>query len=216
MFGDRADAGKQLGNALSKYRDAHVLVLAIPCGGVEVGFHVAMGLNADLSIIVSRKLPFPHNPESGFGAIAEDGSVFMYPGFENAVSPEDIAAIVKVQRREIKRRIAALRGGLAFPSLKGRTVVLVDDGIAMGSTMRVSIAMCTRKGAEKLIAAAPVAGKDTVTEMAKLVDEVVVLETPPGFRAVAEVYRNWYDVSDREVLAFMAEWDRIRISHDSR
>jgi putative phosphoribosyl transferase len=216
MFNDRADAGRQLGEALHAYRDANVLVAAIPCGGVEVGFRVAVHLNADLSIIISRKLPFPENPESGFGAIAEDGSVFIYPGFKSVVSPEQIAAIKKAQQKEIKRRIASLRHGLPLPSLRARTVVLVDDGIAMGSTMRVSITMCRHRGAKKIVVAAPVAGKDIAAEIAKLVDEMVILEMPLGFRAVAQVYRNWYDVADREVLALMAEWDRIRMSHNSR
>jgi putative phosphoribosyl transferase len=86
----------------------------------------------------------------------------------------------------------------------------------MGSTMRVSITMCRHRGAKKIVVAAPVAGKDIAAEIAKLVDQMVILEMPPGFRAVAQVYRNWYDVADREVLTLMAEWDKIRMSRNSR
>ena len=165
-------------------------------------------LNADFSIVISRKLPFPYSPESGFGAIAEDDSAFLYPGFDGMVSQGDIARIKKEQRKEIKRRIRVLRGERPLPSMKQRTVILVDDGIAMGSTMRVSIAMCRNRGARIMVVAVPVTGRETAREIGELVDGIVVLEMPAGFRAVAQVYRNWHDVSDEEVLAIMERWDR--------
>lgn len=208
MFDDRSDAGRQLARALGKYKNKGVLVCAVPRGGVEVGFHVAADLNADFSIVISRKLPFPYSPESGFGAIAEDGSTFLYPGFDGMVSQGDIARIKKEQRKEIKRRIRVLRGERSLPSMKQRTVILVDDGIAMGSTMRVSIAMCRSRGARIMVVAVPVTGRETAREIGELVDGIVVLEMPAGFRAVAQVYRNWHDVSDEEVLAIMERWDR--------
>jgi putative phosphoribosyl transferase len=210
MFDDRRDAGEKLGRALVRYKDRRALVLAIPRGGVEVGCQVARHLDADLSIIIARKLPFPDNPESGFGAIAEDGSTFLYPGAEHWLPAPVIDHIKREQKREIARRIDALRGGRPLPDLARRTVILVDDGIAMGSTMRAAIANCTNAGAAAIVVAAPVSGAQTASDIGRLVDEIVVLEQPPDFHAVAQVYRHWYDVSDREVLEILAEWEEGR------
>ncbi len=210
MFDDRTDAGKRLAGALEHYKDRDVLVLAIPRGGVEVGFRVAEELNADFSIIISRKLPFPDNPESGFGAVTEDGSMYLYPAAESWVGRENIERIVARQKEEIERRIAVLRKGRPLPSIADRTVILVDDGIAMGSTMRASIKLCKNRNAGRIVVAAPVAGERVVQDIKQLVDEIVILEVPPFFRAVAQVYRNWYDVTDEEVLAIMESQDKNR------
>ena len=182
--------------------------LAIPRGGVEVGYQVASHLDADFAILVARKLPFPYDPEAGFGAIAEDGSTFMVEGADVWLSRPTIEKIIDTQRREIARRIDVLRQGEPLPEIRGRTVILIDDGIAMGSTMCASIAMCKKRGAARTVVAVPVTGEDRAREVGALVDEIVVLEKPPGFRAVAQVYRNWYDVSDEEVLDIMKEWKR--------
>ncbi len=201
-FEDRKDAGKRLGEALKDYRGREVLVLGLPRGGVEVAYEVAKALDADFSILVVRKLPFPGNPETGFGAIAEDGSAVMLD-YARQLPAETVSWTVEEQRREVRRRIDALRGGEPLPTLKGRTVILVDDGIATGSTMMAAIKMCRKEGVKKLIVAAPIAGPDTAKEMEGLADEVVVLEKPPLFRAVAQGYRNWYDVPDKEVIEIM-------------
>jgi putative phosphoribosyl transferase len=210
MFKDRKDAGQQLAQALSGYGDADALVLAIPRGGVQVGYEIARALNAELSLIVTRKLPYPDNPESGFGAIAEDGSVFIYAGAAHYVSSETIERIKEAQREEIARRIDVLRDGRPLPEMAGRTVILVDDGIAMGSTMRASIELCKNRNAGKIVVAVPVAGERAIREIRPLVDEMVVLESPPFFRAVAQVYERWYDVSDGEVLELVAQWRRVQ------
>ena len=206
MFEDRKDAGRKLAKALEKYKNKGVLVLAIPRGGVEVGYQIAKYLNADFSVLISRKLPFPYNPESGFGAIAEDGSTFIFEDAERWLSRQTIAEVVKKQKQEIKRRIAVLRKNKPLPEITDRIVILVDDGIAMGSTMRASIMLCKNKGAGKIIVAVPVSGEDMAKEIEKIVDEIVVLEKPQFFQAVAQVYRNWYDVSDKEVLEIMERW----------
>jgi predicted phosphoribosyltransferase len=204
MFEDRSDAGRALAEKLEPYRDEHPLVLAIPRGGVEVGYQVAKALDADLSLLITRKLPFPGNPESGFGAIAEDGSAFVYEHAARTVPDPVIERIKERQREEIERRIEVLRKGEPLPEMSGRTVILVDDGIAMGSTMRASIQLCKHRGAGKIVVAVPVAGEQVVRDLRRLVDDVVVVETPAYFRAVAQVYRNWYDVPDAEVLEIMA------------
>ncbi|NIT35200.1 MAG: phosphoribosyltransferase [candidate division Zixibacteria bacterium] len=203
MFKDRRDAGIKLAHALAKYKGGNVLVLAIPRGGVEVAYQVAQFLGADLSLLVSRKLPYPDNPEVGFGAVAEDGSTLIFGEAARWLSRETVERIIKTQIEEIGRRIEVLRNGRPLPAMAGRTVILVDDGLAMGSTMRVAVALCRKAKAEKIIVAVPVAGKEVAEGLTKIVDELVVLETPPYFYAVAQVYENWYDVPDEEVLAIM-------------
>ena len=208
MFEDRTDAGKKLATALAKYRGQDVVVLAIPRGGVEVGHQVAKYLGADFSLLVSRKLPYPDNPEAGFGAIAEDGSTYISEQAARWIPAPTVQRIVEEQKRELRRRVQALRGGAELPRIEGRTVILVDDGIAMGSTMRASIELCRNERAGKIVVATPVAGKRVARQIERLVDELIILEMPPSFRAVAQVYRNWYDVSDHEVLQTLEKWRR--------
>jgi len=208
MFEDRKNAGQKLARALQKYKDEDVLVLAIPKGGVEVGYQVAKYLNSDFFMIISRKLPYPDNPEAGFGAMAEDGSTFIIDYAARGLSPDMIARIIKEQNQEIKRRITTLRGGKPLPEIAGRTIILVDDGIAMGSTMRAAISLCKNKKAKRIVVASPVAGRSTTAELAEIVDDVVILEQPVFFQAVAQVYANWYDVSDQEVIQIMEKWEQ--------
>ncbi|MHB0878189.1 MAG: phosphoribosyltransferase [Anaerolineae bacterium] len=206
MFEDRKDAGERLADALSSYQEREVVVLAIPRGGTEVGYEVARRLKADLSVAVARKLPFPGNPEAGFGAIAEDGSTFILPEASFWFPPSLIKRIVDQQTEEVRRRIEVLRQGRPLPDLTGRTVILVDDGIAAGSTMRVTISLARNRGAASVVVAATVAADSEFREMWTLADDVVVLETPPDFRAVAQVYRHWRDVSDDEVVRILDRW----------
>jgi len=203
MFKDRKDAGQQLGKALENFKEKNPLVLAIPRGGVEVGYEVAKHLNADFSVLIARKLPLPFNPEAGFGAIAEDGTYYVIEGIKYQLSDDDISRIVKDQKNEIQRRIDVLRKGKKLPEIKDRVVILVDDGIATGSTMIVSVRLCKNQKAKKIIVSTPVTGKDTAREFEKIVDDLIVLKTPPFFRAVAQVYENWYDVPDDEVLKIL-------------
>ena len=209
-FENRTDAGAKLGRALGKYKDKGVLVLAIPRGGVEVGYQVARYLNADFSIIIARKLPYPDNPEAGFGAISEDGSTFVFEHAKTWLSEKGIEIIADEQQQEIRRRVQVLRGGRPLPDIAGKTVILVDDGIAMGSTMRAAIANCQNAKAGRIVVAAPVSGTDVANAIGVIVDEIVILEKPAFFRAVAQVYRDWYDVPDREVLDILEQWQRQR------
>ncbi|MBI5254657.1 phosphoribosyltransferase [Candidatus Falkowbacteria bacterium] len=208
MFKNREDAGQKLALALEKYKDKNAIVLAIPRGGIEVGYWVAKHLNADLSVLVSRKLPQPNNPETGFGAIAEDGSVFLYPGAESWLSEETRKKIIEEQKKEILRRVEIFRNGKPLPEIKNRTVILVDDGIAMGSTVRAAAMLCKNKKAGKIVIAAPVAGPETAEELQPLVDEVVILEKPTFFQAVAQVYENWRDVPFEEAQEILKKWKR--------
>jgi predicted phosphoribosyltransferase len=207
MFRDRAEAGRRLGEALSHRRgEEGLLVLAIPRGGVEVGYEVARSLGSDLDLLVCRKLPYPFDPESGFGAVAEDGTVYINPRAKIPLSEEEVLEILRRQREEIRRRIEVLRGGRPLPPLEGRPVILVDDGIAMGSTMHAALEMCRHRRVASVTVAVPVAGPYSIREFSALADELVVLESPPDFHAVAQVYAHWYDVSDAEVLEIMRRW----------
>lgn len=199
MFKDRKDAGKRLAEALKKYtNNPDTVVLAIPRGGVEIGYEIAKRLNLDFSLIISRKLPVPGNPELGFGAVAEDGS----STFIDDIGISQAESIVDEQMLEAKRRVDVLRQG-PFPNITGKTVILTDDGLAMGFTMKAAIMMCKKRGAGRIIVAVPVSGSDTAEVIDSMVDEFIALEIPLFFRAVAQVYEHWHDVSDKEVIDIM-------------
>ena len=208
MFKDRYDAGRQLAKELLAFREENPLVLAIPRGGVAVAFEIAKLLNAQFSLIITRKLPFPYNPESGFGAIAEDGSIVILRGASSNLSPKMIETVINNQKEEIQRRIKILRGGRPIPELNGRTIILVDDGIAMGSTMRAAIMMCKKQEPDKIVVASPVGSPELTRalQQKEAVDQTVILKKPRFFRAVSQVYEKWYDVPDYEVLSIMNEW----------
>ena len=206
MFDDRKDAGQELARALSKYGEQDALVLGIPRGGAEIAYEVAHHLNADMSLLVTRKLPMPSNPEAGFGAIAEDGSTYIHEDAEAWLSEDDMKRIIEAQRKEVERRVSVLRGGEKLPPIEDRTIILVDDGLAMGSTMRASINMCKNMKARIIIVGVPVSGSRTAGQIEKLVDDLIVLEIPPYFRAVAQAYANWHDVSDAEVKSIISKW----------
>ena len=203
MFQDRKDAGQKLSKALESYKGCDGLVLAILKGGVNVAYYVAEYLNIPLSVVVVRKLPFPDNPEAGFGAIAEDGSIFFIEEFTGSIPLKVLQKILNEQKQELERRIKIFRAGAPLPAITGKTVILVDDGIAMGSTIRAAIILCRNKHAKKIVVAAPVAGYTVAAELEAVADEVVILEKPVNFHAVAEAYENWYDVADEEVVHIM-------------
>jgi putative phosphoribosyl transferase len=208
VFKDREDAGKKLAEALEHYKGKRVLVFAIPRGGAEVGFQVARHLCADFAILVARKLPYPDNPEAGFGALAEDGSTIILKEASMWLPREKVKQIVFEQSEEIKRRVQVLRKGNPLPEITKRIVILVDDGLAMGSTMRAAIELCRKRNAKKIVVAVPVAGGRIAQEIDEIADETVILEVPEFFHAVAQVYLNWYDVQDEEVLEIMRKWER--------
>ena len=207
MFEDRHDAGRRLALAMQKYRDKNVVVLAVARGGVPLGYHVARHLHAEFDIVVARKLPYPHNSEAGFGAVAEDGTTYIFPDAFEQFDKETIKEVIHQQQEEVYRRIRALRASNPLINIEKKTVILVDDGIAMGSTMRVCVMLCKNKRAKRIVIATPVSSEITAKEFASLVDEVVVLDKPRYFRAVAQVYLNWSAVSDREIIDLVHRWE---------
>ncbi len=210
-FRDRSDAGRRLGEALKPFHYRDPLVLAIPRGGVSVAFEAARILKCRFSLLISRKLPLPGNPEAGFGAVAEDGTVFIDPDARRWLEASEIDSVIEEQKQEIIRRKRALRNDLSLPDLKRKTVILADDGIAAGSTMRVSVEFCRKRECEKTVIAAPVSGQEQKRQMELIADDVVILETPLRFQAVAQVYENWYDVDDGEVQEILREADEKNI-----
>jgi len=208
MFKDRKDAGRKLAVMLGQYKGKGAVVFAIPKGGVEVGYEVARSLKAPLSALVVRKLPFPDDPEAGFGAIAEDGSAILLEGAASWLPKDTIERIKDEQAREIKRRVTYLRGDRDLPDIEKKTVILVDDGLAMGSTMLAAIAYCRRKKASKVVVAVPIAGREAVRLVGEAADKLVVLEKPEYFHAVAQGYGNWYDVPDKEAVNILKKYSR--------
>lgn len=182
-------------------------MLAIPRGGAQVGYPVARHLEADFSLLISRKLPYPDEPEAGFGAVAEDGSSYLIPDANAWLNDEEIEKIKEEQVFETLRRVKVLRGGRPLPKITGRTVILVDDGLAVGSTMKAAVLLCRHQNAARIVVAVPVAGREAVRDLEAMADEVVVLEVPRYFQAVAQVYEYWTDLSDEDVLRIMREWD---------
>ena len=214
MFKDRVDAGSRLAEELVRrgYSGEDVVVLALPRGGVVVGYEVAKALGAELEVLVSRKLGSPGNPELGIGAIAEDGSLYLNQDLINklGVSSDYLSKEIEKQLSELRRRVKLYRGDRPIPSLEGKIAILVDDGLATGATMFASIEMVKKMNPSKLVVAVPVAPEETVAEVEKLVDEVVCLATPFPFFAIGQFYEDFSQTSDEEVLALLSAARRPR------
>ncbi len=208
MFYDRKDAASHLAEALVDYKDKDAVVLGIPRGGAVTAYYVAKYLNAELSLIISRKLGHPGNPEYAMGALAEDGSVHMNRQALWDVTREDIDEVISRQQIEIERRINLLRKGEPLPDMKNKMVLIVDDGIATGSTIMAAIEMCRKKGAAKIVIAAPVCGTEVKSELEKIADDVVILATPEYYHAVSQVYASFDQVSDEEALGLLEMWKK--------
>jgi putative phosphoribosyl transferase len=204
-FLDRADAGRQLGQALTRFRDAEPVVLALPRGGVPVGLEVARALGAPLDVVVVRKLGAPGHPEFAVGAIAA-GAVYVDQSIvrQLGVRPAYLEQVTAVEARELARREQTYRAGRPPLEIAGRLVILVDDGLATGATIRAAIASLRQRGPARVVVAAPVGAPETVARLREAADEVVCLETPPDFRAVSLAYRDFAPTSDGEVMRCLA------------
>ncbi len=202
IFRDRIEAGKALAERLSSYaRQPNVIVLGLPRGGVPVALEVARRLEAKLDVLVVRKLGAPGHAELAIGAIASGGSrVFNSDLIASlGISESEVLHIEAKECAELERRVAAYRGNRLFPELTDHVVILVDDGLATGATMRAAIATVKTQHPKKLIVAVPVAPQDTKNELMLEADEVVCLESPKHFYAVAMAYEHFEQVSDDEV-----------------
>jgi len=203
-FRNRVDAGKQLASALKPVsKDA--IVLAIPRGGVVVGFEVAKALGVQMDVVITRKISAPDNPEFAIGAVAEDGTAIMDDNIVGTlrVSEGYISEEVKRQKLEIKRRLLLYRGDVPYPSLKDREVIVVDDGVATGYTLKAAIMSIRKKGARTTIVAVPVGPPDTVRQLNRLADRVVCLRMPEPFYAIGEFYDDFEQTEDEEVIKLL-------------
>lgn len=210
MFRDRKDAGEKLAQALMKFENQGVVVIGIPRGGVEVAYHVARALKADFTMIISRKLGHPENPELAIGAIAEDGSLYL-SDLAESVDQGDLYKVLSREREEIRRRIQELRDGRPLPDLANKVVVLVDDGIATGATIYATIKLCRNQHAARVIVAAPVSSSQSMEKLRKLVDEVCILEVPEMYWAVSQVYKSFTNLEDSEVRNIMKQWEMEQV-----
>lgn len=206
MFENRLDAGNQLSKELLRFKGEQVVVLAIPRGGVPVAFPIATSLGAPLDVISPRKIPIPDNPEAGFGAVTEDGTIVLNDLLvaEIGLTPEQIDIEAEKVRREVERRIKKYRGGRSPPDLQGKTVIIVDDGLASGYTMLAAVESVKTHRPKRIIVAIPVAPVRSINLVEPYVDEVVALIKSRAWAfAVASHYWSFPDLSDEEVLEYL-------------
>lgn len=214
-FRNRREAGQELGLRLMEWASEgelpNPLVLALPRGGVPVAAEIARALGAPLDVLVARKIGLPGRPETGIGAlVGEDPPLFDRRALEMLGLSEDrLVEDVAREREELKRRALLYRGGRPAPDVQGRTVVLVDDGLATGATARAALRHLRRLAPARLILAVPVCAAETATEMRSEADDVVCLQRPWDFRAVGLWYDDFEQVSDDEVVRLL---DELRIS----
>jgi putative phosphoribosyl transferase len=209
IFENRYDAGRKLAEKLGEYAHKSVVVLGIPNGGVAVALGVAMALEAEFDLIISRKIPLPLSPEGGFGSVTDDGTIILNEDLvkKAGLSPQQINYQVSEVRSNIRHRSLLYHSDRPPLSITGRTVIIVDDGLASGYTMRAAIESLRHRKPEKIIAAAPVGPEHVVTDIQKVADRVVTcaIGTEPVFY-VADYYRYWHDITDSEVLHCLKEW----------
>jgi predicted phosphoribosyltransferase len=205
-YEDRREAGRVLADALAHYRGRpHLLVLALPRGGVPVAYEVARALKAPLDVFVVRKLGFPGHEEYAMGAIASGGVRVMNPMPGMHVTPEEVAAAVARELPELQRRERLYRGQGPAPELHGRTVIVVDDGLATGATMHAALLGIRQQQPARLVMAVPVGAADSCEALQGVADEVVCVATPEPFRAVGLWYRQFPQTSDDEVRALLED-----------
>jgi len=213
LFADRADAGRQLAAGVAEYaRQESTVVLALPRGGVPVGFEVAATLDAPLDVYVVRKLGAPGREELAMGALAGDGTCVVDEELVESlgVTPEELDAAVARESAEIARRERAYRDARPPPELSGKTVIVVDDGLATGATMRAAAIALRRHNPAQLVVAVPVAAPRTCASLAQEVDRVVCAFTPEPFHAVGLYYENFDQIGDAEVRRLLAQAAAIR------
>ena len=206
QFIDRLYAGRQLAEKLMQYKESKAIILAIPRGGVEVGYALAAELHLPLGVIVAKKIPYPGNAELAIGAVCE-GAVSLDNG---------LIAVHNISSSYIEHEVQRIKSGIKerykrfgkLSELKGRIVILTDDGIATGHTFFAAVDFIKKAKPKKVIAAVPVASAESLAMLEKKVDELVVVEKPKYFYAVGEFYRTFKQVSDEEVVKYLAKAEK--------
>lgn len=206
VFNDRFDAGSYLGIACKKVFSNINIVYAVPRGGVPVGYEVAKILNTHFDLIICRKLLIPWNREAGFGAVDIDGNVYIDKDYAYmlGLTKNDINKAIEEQVNEIKYRNKVLRGNRGYPNLTGKSVILVDDGIAAGYTMKVAINFMKSKKASRIYIAVPTGSLDSIMKLSGDVDEILCLNIRRSdFFAVADAYKYWTDLTDDDIIKLL-------------
>jgi putative phosphoribosyl transferase len=205
-FPNRSEAGRALARELSHYAErGDVVVLALPRGGVPVGFEVAHALHAPLDVFLVRKLGVPQYEELAMGAIASGGMRVLNESIirQLGITAEQIEEVAKSEQRELERRERAFRDGLPPNHVDNRICILVDDGLATGSSMRAAVLALKEQNPQRIVVAVPVGAADTCTELEKLADEAVCLYTPEPFMSVGRWYDDFSQLTDEEVRAYI-------------
>lgn len=205
-YADRRAAGRELAHALRSYADREdALVLALPRGGVPVAREVADALHVPMDLLLVRKLGVPWQPELAFGAIAEGGARYIDEAFVRAAGllPDQVERVIAQESDELARRADAFRGLRSAPGVRQRTVILVDDGLATGSTMEAAVRALKAQGVGRVIVAVPVGPRSTCAALQRDADEVLCLEQPEPFDAVGAWYRDFHQMTDDEVRALL-------------
>jgi predicted phosphoribosyltransferase len=209
IFENRYDAGRQLAEKLLEYASQSVIVLGIPNGGVAVALSVALSLGADLDLVISRKIPLPLSPEGGFGSVTDDGTTMLNDEAvkKAGLSQQQINYQVGQVRKDIRDRSLLYHRDRPPLTISGRTVIIVDDGLASGYTMRAAIESVRHRRPEKVIAAVPVGPEYVVKELEEIADKLVTCAVGSELRFyVSDYYRAWHDITDAEVLHCLKEW----------
>ena len=206
VFEDRVDAGRQLSLLLSDFQSSNAIVLAIPSGGVPVGIEIKKRWDFPFDLLIVRKVQIPWNTEAGFGAVNLDGEKVLNEELLHSISlPEDvILAQIEKTREILKSREAMFRRGRPFPDLKHKVAILVDDGLASGFSMMAGIHFVKKRDPSKIVIAVPTASYNTLLRISPLVDALYCLNVREGYPyAVAEAYRSWHDLDEKEVLELL-------------
>lgn len=216
MFRNREEAGRMLADELHRYRnDPRGLILALPRGGVAVGYQLSLALHLPLDVFMTRKIGAPDNPEYAIGAVAETGSLYLNQEAISSfgLSRHELERLIHVQEKEIARRKDLYRQGRLLPQLTGRTVLLVDDGIATGSTFLASALAIRSLQPRRLVGVIPVGPPSTIREVRPHVDELVVLMTPDPFEAVGNFFVDFTQVEDRDVIQYLNLAEEAMLEH---
>ncbi|MBI3981125.1 phosphoribosyltransferase [Candidatus Microgenomates bacterium] len=205
MFQDRTDAGKKLAATLKSYENSKAIVLALPRGGVVVGYEVSKELNLPLDVLVVRKIGAPFNSEYAIGALSEKDTLVM--GVHSGVeySRDEVKEIIDQEKTEMKRRIRVYRAGRSLPKVGNKTVILVDDGLATGLTAQAAIASIRKLKAKQVVFAAPVCARDCLSTILPKIDNINCLLTPDYFTSIGSYYKDFSQVSDKEVIELLAK-----------
>lgn len=217
IFENRFDAGRQLAARLTEYKTKEVVVLAIPNGGVAVGLPVATALDADMDLIISRKIPLPLSPEGGCGAVTDDGTIILNDEAvrRNGLTPEQIDNQVSQVRASIRQRSLLYHKDRPLSPIRGKIVILTDDGLASGYTMMAAVESVRRRQPKQIIVAVPAASETALRHVEKLADRVIAcaVGTTPRFY-LADFYQYWHAPTDSEVIRYLEEHRAKRLRPD--